>query len=135
MMVIHFPAALLPMDFLFGTSAVYFRNDVLYEAAYYCLMAGVLGGWLAVLTGLYDLFTRIMKPGQPMPARALIHAGLQTTMVIGFSIVLSLEYHHPDFIHQVPLWIWAVKGFMILVLVAGNYFGGELVFRHVAKEM
>lgn len=135
MMVIHFPAALLPMDLLFGMSAVYFQNEVLYEAAYYCLMAGVLGGWLAVLTGLYDLFTRIMKPGQPTPVQAFIHAGLQISVVMGFSIVLSQEYHHPDFIHHVPLWIWIMKGFMIFLLLAGNYFGGELVFRHVAKEM
>jgi uncharacterized membrane protein len=134
-MVIHFPVALLPMDLLFGMSAIYFQNDMLYEAAYYCLMAGVLGGWLAVLTGLYDLFTRIMKPAQPIPLQAFIHAGLQTIVVIGFSVVLSLEYHHPDFIGQVPLWLWMTKGFMMLLLLAGNYFGGELVFRYVAKEM
>jgi uncharacterized membrane protein len=135
MMAVHFPAALLPMDLFFGIAALYFQNDSLYQSAYYCLMAGVIGGWIAVLTGLYDLFTRIIKPGQKIALRAWIHAGTQTTVTVSFSIALSLEYHTADYRNDVPIWMWVIKSFLLVLLMAGNYFGGELVFRHVAKEM
>jgi uncharacterized membrane protein len=135
MMVVHFPAALLPVDFIFQIASHYFENEQLSEAGYYCLMAGVLGGWLAVLTGLYDLFTRVLKPGTSAPKAALYHAALQVFMLLGFTVILSLCYHHRNYIYQPPVWMWFSKGSLILVLGAGNYFGGELVLRHVAKEM
>jgi uncharacterized membrane protein len=134
MMVVHFPAALLPMDFIFQIASVYFENPGLSEAGYYCLAGGVLGGWLAVLTGLYDLFTRVLKPGRPVPKVALVHAGLQVFILFTFSIILSLNYHHNQYIHHPPVWMWMIKGSLILLLGAGNYLGGELVLRHVAKE-
>jgi uncharacterized membrane protein len=135
MMLVHFPAALLPVDFIFQIASHYFEIEQLSEAGHYCLMAGVAGGWLAVLTGLYDLFTLVLKPGEPAPKAARYHAGLQVFMLLGFTVILSLSYHHREYIHQPPVWMWISKGFLIIILSAGNYFGGELVLRHVAKEM
>jgi uncharacterized membrane protein len=135
MMVVHFPAALLPMDYIFQFAAIYFNDPRLNEAAYFCLLAGVLSGWIAVLTGLYDFLTRVLKPGEAAPKAAFVHAGLQSILIMGFTIILSVEYHHISYIQDAPVWMLATKGFLILVMLVGNYFGGELVLRHIAKEM
>jgi uncharacterized membrane protein len=134
MMVVHFPAALLPVDFIFQMSSLYFENEPLGAAAYYCLAAGVIGGWFAIVTGLYDVFTRVLKPGGPIPKAAIWHAGLQVCVILAFTLILSLSYHEQAYIYHPPVWMWILKACLLGVMLAGNYFGGELVLRHVVKE-
>ena len=55
MMLIHFPTALLPMDFLLSFFAYYNKDSSFLTAAFYCLAGGVLAGGLAIITGLIDL--------------------------------------------------------------------------------
>jgi uncharacterized membrane protein len=134
MMVVHFPAALLPMDFIFGIAAGYFDQERLYDAAYYSLMGGVIGGWIAVLAGLYDLFAQLIVPASAALKKGIVHGIVQTLMITGFTIVLATEYHHPDYIYNVPTALWIVKSILIFVLLTGNYLGGDLVLRYVSKR-
>lgn len=115
-------------------SAMYLNDTRLAFAAYYCLMAGVIGGWLAILAGLYDLFKYLMKPRSDGLRKGFVHAGLQATVMLGFTVLLSLEYNHPSFITTPPVWLWAGKGIMIVVMLIGNYLGGELLFKYVVKQ-
>ena len=134
MMVIHFPAALLPLDFILLCAAIYFNNDKLAEAAYYCLMCGVIGGWMAVLTGVYDFFIHLMIPGSKAIKPGLIHSSIQTIMIIGFTIVLGIEYKNPALVYEQPIGLWIAKIVLLIMLLAGNYFGGDLVLRYVSKQ-
>jgi len=82
LMLVHFPAALLPADLFFMAASVYLENESLAQAAYYCLLAGVLGGWIAFLTGFYDLFTYLLQTQSQGIKKGFIHAGIQTTVIL-----------------------------------------------------
>ena len=115
-------------------SALYLNDTRLAFAAYYCLMAGVIGGWLAILAGMYDLFQYLMKPRSDGLRKGFVHAGLQTTVTFGFTVLLSLEYNQSSFITAPPIWLWVVKILMITIMMIGNYLGGELLFKYVVKQ-
>jgi uncharacterized membrane protein len=133
-MVIHFPSALLVMDVVFSAIAVFMHHESLTLAAYYCLVAGVIGGWMAILSGLYDLFRHLAKDGNEALRTAVVHATLQTIMVFGFTFVLSAEYNNPAYIVETPTGLWIIKAVLIALMSIGNYYGGELLLRHIAKK-
>ena len=135
MMVIHFPAALLPMDFVFLVAAKYFENVRLAEVAYYCLMSGVITGWIAMVLGFYDLFKYLPHAGGSALKQGFAHGSVQSIGIIGFTILLSLEYKDQSYIYNTPVWLWITKGILIGVMLAGNYLGGELVFNYVSKQI
>jgi uncharacterized membrane protein len=95
MIVIHFPSALLVMDSVFAGVGAYNQNEKIAYAGYYCLIAGAIGGWTAMVSGMYDLFKYLMRPEHSGIRTGLVHAGVQSFVVIGFTIILSLEYNPP----------------------------------------
>jgi uncharacterized membrane protein len=133
-MVIHFPTALLIMDVVFGSLAFYRPNDTLWHAAYYSAIAGLCGGWLAVLTGLLDLFQGILKHGTKATTLAFTHGGVQFFVITGFTVLVSLEFKNPQLITSPPIWLWTVKIFLLLIMIVGNYLGGELLMKYIAKD-
>lgn len=122
------------MDTVFGIFAMYLPNETLYSVGYYCLIAGVCGGWLAALSGLLDLFMRILKHGAKATTTAFTHAGTQAFVTTGFTILLSIEYKNQQFINSLPVWLWASKIFLVALMLLGNYLGGELLLKYVAKD-
>jgi uncharacterized membrane protein len=135
LIVIHFPSALLVMDSVFAAISSYKQDETFAYAAYYCLIAGVVGGWAAIVSGMYDLFKYLLQPAHSGSRIGLIHAGMQTFMVLGFTIILSLEYNHQAYLYHPPSWIWLIKGLLMVSMAIGNYFGGELLLRYVSKEI
>jgi uncharacterized membrane protein len=131
-MAIHFPTALLTMDIVFAAIAGYTGKAELYTVAYYCLMAGVISGWLAALAGLYDWLTRLL-PRKMSQKQVFIHAGLQAFTVTGFTVILSMEFHHPDWIAAISPGLWAAKLLLLVVLIAGSYMGGEVMVKLFEK--
>lgn len=134
MMVVHFPAALLPMDLVFSFAALFFRQETLADAAYYCLMAGVIGGWIAVLAGMLDLFRYLIIPENSNVRKGVVHGVVQTVVIAGFTALLAIEYHNPAYIYSAPTALWAGKIALIIILLVGNYLGGDLVLRVVSRQ-
>jgi uncharacterized membrane protein len=132
--VVHFPIALLSADMVFGIMGVYFNNDTFFRCGYYCLLGGVALGWLAILTGIVDLFLRILKYGAQATRKAWMHGGIQSAVVCGFTVLASLEYKNPMFATAPPTWLWTFKIFMLTLLFVGNYLGGELLLKYVARD-
>lgn len=135
LMAVHFPTALLLMDVIFGGVSLYLKNDALAQTAYYCLVAGIISGGLTMLTGMLDYFWYILKPRSEGAKRGLVHGAIQSCVILGFTFVTAYEYHHPVAISNPPVWVWFVKGLLILILLAGNYLGAELLFRYVIKQL
>src|SRR5687768_2328318 len=133
MLMVHFPSALLPMDLVFGVIAIFYLNDDLARAAYYCLVAGTIGGWVAVITGMVDLFSYILKKEEAIRP-GFMHAGIQTAVIIGFTVLLSIEYKNQLYVLKPPVWMWICKSVLLLVMLAGNYLGGELLMKYVINE-
>lgn len=133
-MIIHFPSALFPMDFLFSLTASYWPGNSLEMAGYYSLLAGVASGWIAVLTGLADFLLRLLKHGSQAINRGLLHAGIQTLVLAGFTVLLSVEYHHVAYLTAPPPWLWVTKIALLGLMISGNYIGGDLVLKYIAKD-
>jgi uncharacterized membrane protein len=134
MLLVHFPAALLPMDFIFVCASKYFEAEALAISGYYCLLAGVVFGWLAVLAGLFDFFIYCINAEKDQVMKAVIHGCIQTVMLLGFTFVLSAEYKDADYQINNPTNLLIVKGILMVLMFAGNYFGGELVLRYISKR-
>jgi uncharacterized membrane protein len=120
-MLIHFPAALLPtaavLDVLhaFGYLSTSFEITLL-------LWPGVVIGWLAAAFGTWDM-VRLPQASSQM-ARALLHGGINATAVTGFTLALLLA-SNPS---QQTLRI-AVELLCSALIFTGNKFGGDLIFR------
>jgi uncharacterized membrane protein len=133
-MIVHFPVALLPMDVGLYVAGKFFDNPSLSQPAYYCLFAGVAIGWLAVITGLLDLFLNIIKHGKEALQRAYMHGTIQSIVVTGFTVIASVEYKNPDLIASHPLWMLVTKVMLVIILFGGNYLGGELLLKYVSRD-
>jgi uncharacterized membrane protein len=132
LMVIHFPAALLPIDFVFSVIANFGSYPDLSMASYYCLMAGVIGGWVAIVAGAIDLFKYVINSGDPL-RQVFIHASLQAFVVFGFTILLGVEHKNEVWINSQPLWLLITKLILAMTMFVGNYFGGEVLFNTVSR--
>ena len=87
MMLIHFPTALLPMDVLLSFFAYYNNDNSFLPAAFYCVVAGVLVGAAAIITGIIDVLL-IKKDKKPAVER---RKHLSAIDVIDDN--LTLHYH------------------------------------------
>lgn len=133
-MVVHFPVALLPMDIALYAAGEYFNAPAMFQAGYYCLIAGIILGCLAMVSGVFDFFINIIKYGKEATQHAYIHGAVQSTMVTGFTIIASIEYKNPELIASLPTWMWVTKVLLVVMLFAGNYLGGELLLRYVSRD-
>ncbi len=133
-MIVHFPVALFPVSVGLYATGKLLENQTMFQAAFYCLTAGVVLGWIAGITGIIDLFLNIVKHGQDAIRRAYIHGGVQATVLTGFTIMASLEYKNPDLISLQPAWMLITKTSLVIVLFVGNYLGGELLLRYVSRD-
>jgi len=126
-MLIHFPAALLPMDLIL--SYLFYRtgNESYGTAAFYCLLAGVALGLLSGITGLVDL---VMIKDRNAMAAALVHGAINLTAILVFSVFAYKSWNlYPQL--QVPtLTVLVVKLVTVIFIFVGNYLGGRLIFKH-----
>ncbi len=132
LLLVHFPAALLPMDLVFSLIHNLNPNAGLSNASYYCLMAGVIGGWIALTTGVIDLFRYVLKSNEVK--RGLIHGCIQFCVVFGFTVLLSAEYKQQDLLLDQPVWLLTTKAVLCMLMFIGNYFGAEVLFNAVATQ-
>ncbi|MFL5764685.1 MAG: DUF2231 domain-containing protein [Bacteroidia bacterium] len=126
-MLIHFPSALFPMDVVCSLLAIYTGKQSFSEAAGYALIAGSVLGWAAVITGTLDLLM-VMKKKPAALKTALIHGGINSTLLMVFSTMAYIDYTKgtkfpPD------LFIVIIKGILVLLMFFGNYFGGKLILK------
>jgi uncharacterized membrane protein len=129
MMLIHFPSALFPMDFIFALIFIYTGNSAFAETSFYTMCAGVILGWLAFITGCLDLIT-VMKENNSALKSALIHGGINTTILIGYSLLAYKYYLHPSDIHSIGTGGLIFRGILVATLLGGNYIGANLVLKH-----
>jgi len=129
-MLVHFPAALLPvaaaLDALRQFAGIPKQLDVTLF-----LWPGVVLGWLAGVFGIWDL-VRLKTASREMSV-ALIHGGINATALSGFSWALLLAAKGGS--SDLQVWIEIISSLVILV---GNKFGGDLIFRfgvgHIPKQ-
>ncbi|MEP7323237.1 MAG: DUF2231 domain-containing protein [Saprospiraceae bacterium] len=128
-MLIHFPSALFPVHVLFAILGKYTFSVELIKAGFYVNTIGCLLGWLAFIFGVFDLFW-VFKNRTSLVQKVLIHGGVNSIVLIGFTIFTLIQIKRlPDFTED-SIWIILIKSTLILLLLVGNYLGGNLVLKH-----
>ena len=127
-MLIHFPSALLPMDFACSLLAYYTGNASFTDAAFFAQTGGVLLGIVAIITGAFDLIG--VAENKPLALqKAFIHGGINATVILVYSVLAFRAYK--DFPDLVPdgTGLLITKGCLVAFMMAGNYFGGSLILK------
>lgn len=123
-MVVHFPAALLPMSLLFDLISRLSSID-LGPGSLALLGFGLLGGIVAAGTGLLDWVDMI--PGTPRHARVTRHLVVQSAGLLFF--VLGLGLRLLENAERAPDAAVAASAVGTALLLFGNHLGGLLVYR------
>ena len=127
-MLIHFPSALLPMDLICSLVGYYTGNLSFTHAAYFAMAGGVGLGALAIITGAFDLIG--IAENKPLSLKkALIHGGINSTVIIAYSVLLFGSYKdYPD-LSTDSIAMLTVKGSFVTFMILGNYIGGSLILK------
>jgi len=127
-MLIHFPSALFPMDLVCSIIAYAFGITSFVDASFYAMAGGVILGSMAILAGATDLLG-VAKEKPRLVVKVLIHGSINTTVVIGYSVIAFIAYKNYPQLLPDSLVMIAVKGALVTFLFVGNYFGGNLVLK------
>lgn len=127
-MLIHFPAALFPMELVCYFIFYKTENSSFGNASFYAMIGGVLLGWLAIVTGAIDLI--MIKDNGAVQAKALIHGTINTIVVLTYSIVAYMLYKDYPNLPLATVTLLAVKASLNILMIAGNYLGGNLVLKY-----
>ena len=123
---VHFPSALLPVAFAFDMISRIDADATFVRAAYYNMATGLLIALAAALTGLVDYLP--MVQGSKKRQLGTNHLRFQVSALALF--LASFVFRSGDiYATQTPWAPLLLAGLGTLVLAAGNYFGGELVYR------
>lgn len=127
LMLIHFPAALFPMEIV--CYYIYYTNgDISFAyASFYAMVGGVLPGWLAIITGAIDLI--MIKDNGALQAKALIHGAINTIVVLSYTIIALMFYKDYPNLPSATITLLAVKVSLNVLMIGGNYLGGNLVLK------
>lgn len=125
-MFVHFPSALFPVALALDVISVVEPSVMLTRAAFYNITAGLMMAGLAAVTGLVDYLP--MVGGSRKKRLGTYHLVGQLVAVSAMSVSLLLRAFDMDAetTGAAPL-VFASAG--VLSMMAGNYFGGVLVYR------
>jgi uncharacterized membrane protein len=127
-LLVHFPTALLPMDFALSLIYTFNTETSFALAGFYCLVGGTVMGFVAVLTGLTDLLS-IPKNNKAAWATGLYHGFLNGTVIIVFAVFTYKTWQaYPQI--NISTASLVVKAILIVTLFTGNYFGGRLIYQY-----
>lgn len=130
-MLVHFPTALFSTSFLFDLAALAGFDKDFYTASVYCLCAGLAGGLGAAIFGLIDYNKLAGKNGngEQVFQKASWHAGIQFLVLAIFGVIFGTRYEGLYEISEPGILKLILSGLGVLLMLTGNYLGGDLVFR------
>jgi uncharacterized membrane protein len=126
-MVVHFPVALWPAHWALHLGAARLPAGAAGAVAFWLLAAGTTVGWLAVLAGVSDLVALSRQGPSSRLKAALVHAGLNGAVLIGFTLLAALERQDYPAIAHGPT-VLTGEGVLLALLALGNHFGGRVIW-------
>jgi uncharacterized membrane protein len=129
MMLVHFPAALLPMEFV-SSCLYHYTGITAYSFVALCAMTGgIAGGWLAVFSGISEIsFVQKTKPAALN--KVLIHSCLNSLVIIAYSLLLYYQYKKLPVPDADSILMLLFKCILLIVMFTGNYLGGNLILKY-----
>lgn len=129
MMLVHFPTALLPMALFCEIVFYYTQNLSFGTTAFYAAVGGVTMGWLAFCFGFLDLI-KIRPEAAKAQKVAMLHGSINTVVLIVYSIFVYQQWKVLPVTELPTMVMLSIKAGAIVLLLAGNYFGGNLVLKY-----
>jgi uncharacterized membrane protein len=126
-MLIHFPVALWPAHWALQVGARWLPPGAAAVVGWWLLAAGCALGWLAAFAGAADLVALARAGDARRLNLALVHAGINGTVLGGFTVLLALEWAAAPAITPGRGGL-LVEALLLVAMFAGNYFGGALVW-------
>ena len=129
LVLIHFPSALLPMDFVCYAVYYFTKDDTFAFSAFYAMAGAVVTGWLSIVTGALDMI-KIGPDKAYLIQKALLHGGINTTVIIIYSVLAYSSYKVYPQLHMPALTILMLKAALICFMIVANYLGANLILKH-----
>jgi uncharacterized membrane protein/nitrite reductase/ring-hydroxylating ferredoxin subunit len=125
-MLVPFPLGLLVTSFVFDLIGTWREFPSLWNAAWYCIVAGLVGAILAAIAGMIDLFSVVPKNSSAR-SRGYKHAILNGLVIVVF--IADASYRggpaaRPDGTSLI------LSACGILLLAISGWLGGTLVYRN-----
>lgn len=134
LMLIHFPAALLPMDLVCAGGFYWTGNAAFGTASFFAMMGGVGVGWMAMAFGLMDLIPLADKKQKALKT-ALIHGGINSFVLLCYSVLLFISWKNYPEVTPDSFVTLVSKAVLIGFMLVGNYYGARLVLTfNIGKE-
>ncbi len=124
--LVAFPIGLFITSLAFDLIGRGLNSTSLYGAAWYCILAGLIGGALAAVAGAIDLFT-VVPPNSSAKGRGYRHAVLNAMVLILF-IAEAAYRGGPGRAADVTSLIISAVG--IVLMGTSGWLGGTLVYRN-----
>ncbi|HWR14523.1 MAG TPA: DUF2231 domain-containing protein [Terriglobales bacterium] len=125
-MLVAFPIGLLVTSFVFDLISVWRDFPSLWSAAWYCVIAGLIGAVLAAVPGAIDLFA-VVPPNSSGRRRGYKHAILNLLVIIAFVAVAAYR-GSPDVRPNATSLLLSAIG-VVLIGISG-WLGATLVYRN-----
>jgi len=125
-MLIVLPIGLFIGSWVFDLIGKATNNELLWAASYYCDIAGLVGGFCAAIPGLID-WVSVVPPRSSGKKRGLIHAALNTLVLIAFIII---AVHRSTAIGEPGGFELGLMTLAIIVLGISGWLGGTLSYRN-----
>jgi nitrite reductase/ring-hydroxylating ferredoxin subunit/uncharacterized membrane protein len=125
-MLVVLPLGLFVGSWIFDLIGKATNNELLWAASYYCVIAGLIGGFCAAIPGLIDWMS-VVPPRSSAKQRGLIHGGLNTLVLIAF---LVIAVHRSAAIGEPGGFELGLITVAIIVLAISGWLGGTLSYRN-----
>jgi len=126
-MLVHFPVALWPAHEGLHLFASQFPAGAAATVGFWLLVVGTALGWLAAIFGLTDLVALSQENDPPRLSKGIIHAVVNGSTLIGFTVIVALEYSaFPAIAHGGGF--LAGEAVLLVAMFVGNYFGGAMIW-------
>lgn len=129
-MLVHFPSALFPLDFISSLGARYLHENDLLIFSFYGLIAGVFFGWVAAVFGALDVWRfQRKRHAETALTQGFIHGSIQVVVLIAYSLILLEAISRYPAMNAPGLWLIIGKGSLVLLMIVSNFIGGEIVLK------
>lgn len=128
MMLIHFPAALLPFSFIFDVLAVLYKNSSFALTGFYMLTTGLWLGAAAAVFGIID-FIRIPESKTGARSKGVIHMILNMVWMSVFAVIWGLRVKGYPAVSYESVFELIISALSVLMMLVSNHFGGEMVLK------
>ncbi len=128
LMLVHFPAGLLPFALISDLLAEILHEPTLASVAMICYVGGIGGGLLAAVFGAMDYFR--ISPDHQAGKKASLHALLNVAWLSAFTFVVGTRISQYPHFRYATAGELVVAGCCVVGMMASNYLGGELVLRY-----